>query len=385
VLLLATESQNNALLDYTAEGCKTNSPLREILEKLHISQPKINKIQAIYESEAQELENNALDITHKRYSLPIKPGEDINFNTAWRLLQSGDLPKSQVFKLCASAEVRKHKSIVTNQRDLYGNNARLQNMNYEFIKFCAEGYRNETENNRILLKNINNGKLWFLPYNHMLTKQYIRGLIAKFSKLKNKGLGVTLTLKNSPYRSVYQDRVKATKCFDKLMKRIRRHCAKNGLRLGDYFGVIEIGDPPRLLKNGWVTVGFNTHIHVIFYNLPWISHKWLQNAWLEITGDSQNVFVSNRNQKAKNYVIKYLSKALKGDLTPTVVLNWACGKRMWISSNHLFEKQEKENTVVEVCSPWIVIGLVNSSYVGQFEVIEEEKPPPIEVNEWLHS
>jgi len=362
----------DTLLDYTPEGCKTNSSLRVKTVKI----PKIKKINAIYLDEALEIQNNACLITRKDYSLKFSQGEEINFNNAWRLFQNGELPKSQVFKLCAGSAVRKPKSYPCSQLDLHGDNTRKPIMDYDFIKFCADGYINETENKRILLKHIENNNLRFIPYTHMLTKRYTRRLLAKFGKLKHEGLGVTLTLRNSPDNSVYYDRCRATKHFDTLMNRIRRHCAKHGFDVGAYFGVVEIGDPPRLLDNGYITIGFNVHIHVIFYNLPWVEHKWLQNAWHEITGDSLNVFVSKRSQKAKKYIIKYLSKGLRGDLSPTMVLNWACGKRMWISSNHLFE--EKKEIIIIPESMWEIVGLVDCSYIGVFEVIEE-KPPPLEV------
>ena len=354
------------LLDNTPEGRKTNSTLRE--KKLR---------QTIDADLAIELLQTAKEITHRKYELPEDLKDGCTFNDAWRLAQWGDIPPGQVWKLAAAAEVRKPKyELVQNQIRLDGKPLRIPIFDYGTLKRYAELYKENVDHNRILLQDTEGRKLRFIPYTHVLSERYIIALLCKFHKHLHEGLGVTLTLRNTPESSIYENRKRLTSCFNVLLGRIRRHCEENGLKMGRYFWIAEIGNPPKQLKNGKMSIGYMTHLHVIFYDLPFLSQEWISQAWYEITGDSKNVWVSPRNVRAKRYVEKYLTKALKGDLTPTLVCNWACHTRVWGTSRDFFEKTEKEEYA---SGEWIVIGIVTIDLEGVYEIDDGSDYMPVDL------
>lgn len=101
-----------------------------------------------------------------------------------------------------------------------------------------------------------------------------------------------------------------TKCMQKLAKRWHR----------------DLGERPEFLRTTELTKQGTPHIHLVLPDRPYLLEQsffsWLRRTWLEITGDSHIVHISDRDglhrgakvetlHKCLRYVLKYVTKAFK--------------------------------------------------------------------------
>jgi len=256
-------------------------------------------------------------------------------------------PPTQFYKDLALSEIRKPRYSYDKDK----------------IMYCANNYCQETKHMRLVFHNVTRDKLIFSPYTHMLMDKYSGKLYHKFSGLKWDGVGITLTLKSDPGRSVYWDIKRMYDYFRRFMQRLKRELPHFKI---DYLKVMEIG------KNTGVV-----HLHVVIFGINYIPQGWVRDTWRDITKDSYVVWVSPRNKKAKDYISKYFFKTMKGKLDPSLAQIWASRNRSWSASRGLFERlSEINDPEINVSGDLIEIwGLWFGDREGIYK-IEWEKPPP---------
>lgn len=235
----------------------------------------------------------------------------------------------------------------------------------------SDEYVEEVKNNRILLVGSNAAgevkRVGFVKEEGLMTVAYNKELYRQFKYLDAwEGVGITLTLNCQPFNSVFNDETRIKASWAVLHRRIQRYLPEWE---GNYFLVMEIGSENHMV-----------HLHIILFGLELIPHWWLKKEWFDITGDSFIVWCSapKSPQRAKDYVRKYLCKAMKGDIPLGIRMTWASGKRVWSASRGLFTKLEElkgerdkdgNDDDIEPLS-WSVYLLLNCSTVGFYDFDE---------------
>jgi hypothetical protein len=205
-------------------------------------------------------------------------------------------------------------------------------MNMEKIRDCAYRYAYLMDEKRLVFHGIDekgNKYLRFERMAHMLDIRYWRGLRVRLSKMRMKGMGVTLTLRCDSRESIYNDRKRISYCWNRMLLFL------HGL-LGEfeYFKMSEYGE-----NNGMV------HLHVFIKGIEPPKnvrefqelHRAISDAWHEITGDSFEVRISKMKQHADRYFMKYIIKNTQKEFTNSLILAWACGLRVWSCSRGFWD------------------------------------------------
>jgi len=131
--------------------------------------------------------------------------------------------------------------------------------------------------------------------------------------------------------------------------------------------------------------GYYYHYHLII-DMPYISQKWLSEAWLGVTGESKVIDIRSLERTDKrgkrrvlNYVLKYVTKPMKIDETKQDVYDLYAreiyGKHLVESRGllHLINGGNSSMNMCPVCGEKLVfLGLEENEEV----MYDQTKPPP---------
>jgi hypothetical protein len=205
-------------------------------------------------------------------------------------------------------------------------------MNMVMIRDCAYRYAYLMDEKRLVFSGEDekgNRYLRFEKMAHMLDIRYWRGLKVRLSKIRMKGMGLTLTLRCDSNQSVYSDRKRISSCWNRMRLFLNR-------LLGDfeYFMMSEYGEDNKMV-----------HLHIFMKGVepPRTTrefrdlHRAISEKWREITGDSYGVWISKMKRRADRYFMKYILKNTQKEFTDSLILAWACGLRVWTCSRSFWD------------------------------------------------
>lgn len=248
-----------------------------------------------------------------------------------------------------------------------------KNVNFERIKSLAFYYAKDKEKAKIVCRRQRLGQpeeFLFLPNKNMFQPRYISDQLKKFSNLPP-AIGFSLSLKYNNDQSLKFSDDKIDDCFETLIKKLNKKFEKKIVFLRSK----EIG------KRG---LGNMLHLHIAAFNLfkefdnSLESAKKLQRIikkiWHKITGDSFEVRVSIRGQKASSYLLKYYQKELKGEFTKTIISLWALGSRVFTTSTNFLEDIAEIEDLLEAWvesqgTGWEFLGILfDCEITGHFDM-----------------
>jgi hypothetical protein len=205
-------------------------------------------------------------------------------------------------------------------------------MSMEKIQDCAYRYAYLMGEKRLVFHGIDekgNKYLRFERMAHMLDIRYWRGLRVRLSKIRMRGMGLTLTLRCDGNARVYEDRKRISSCWNRMRSFLKR-------LLGDfdYFLMTEYGSDRQMVHLHVFIKGIEPPRHVKeFRDL----HATISDAWHTVTGDSYTVWISKMKQYADRYFMKYIIKNTQKEFTDSLTLAWACGFRVWSCSRSFWD------------------------------------------------
>jgi len=205
-------------------------------------------------------------------------------------------------------------------------------MNMEKIRDCAYRYAYLMDEKRLVFHGEDergNRYLRFEKMAHMLDIRYWRGLRVRLSRIRLKGMGITLTLRCDSRESVYNDRKRISSCWNRMRSFLQRLLGEF-----EYFIMTEYGE-----DNGMV------HLHIFIKGIEPPRHvkefrdlyMAISDAWYGITGDSYKVWISRMKQHADRYFMKYIIKNTQKEFTDSLILAWSCGMRVWTCSRGFWD------------------------------------------------
>jgi hypothetical protein len=211
-------------------------------------------------------------------------------------------------------------------------------MDMEKIRDCAYRYAYLMNEKRLVfLGEDDNGNkyLRFERMAHMLDMRYWDGLRKRLSRIRMKGMGLTLTMRCDENTSVYEDRKRISSCWNKMRLFLQRKF--RGLV---FFMMSEYGENMRMV-----------HLHIFIKGLEpprtvkefQDLHRDISDAWHRITGDSYNVWISRMKRRADRYFMKYILKATSKGFTDSLILAWACGLRVWTCSRGFWDSYTSQS------------------------------------------
>jgi hypothetical protein len=234
-------------------------------------------------------------------------------------------------------------------------------MNIGKIRDCAYRYAYLMDEKRLVFSGEDekgNRYLRFERMANMLDLRYWRGLRVRLSRIRLKGMGITLTLRCDSEGSVYNDRKRISASWNRMRLFLKR-------LLGDfeYFIMSEYGSDNDMV-----------HLHVFIKGIepPKDAKKFrelygaISDAWYGITGDSYKVWISRMKKYADRYFMKYIIKNTQKEFTDSLILAWSCGMRVWTCSRGFWNSYashalDEFDAVVEdtaVSIEWELLGVI---------------------------
>lgn len=271
------------------------------------------------------------------------------------------------------------------------------------VRECADAYKRLMNRKRLVFKHVHHNEdgsktqmMKFVRPVHMLDENYWKRHLVRLDRIESWwGMGITLTLRASPVGSVYDDILKVKRCWNVMRGYLSRHPYIRG-RSGDpgrfdYFAVVEVGSENRMVHLHVLVFGASPpgcgerswwcrhdHLHEIegVGNAFRCLHRDISDKWLDITGDSKVVWLSSSSVQAKNYVLKYLTKGVRGgELSDSLYLVWASGRRVWSCSRGLLDILSGYDELpddVATLDRWVFLGVYEIESASDLELLDAE-------------
>lgn len=245
--------------------------------------------------------------------------------------------------------------------------------NADVIKNIADAYRCDVKEKKLIVANMNTGKINKLPYFTRFSEKYAEMQTEKIMRAVrfDSAMFLTLTIDPKKFSSLRNAYVGMRRAWHRLYssmvlasKRSSKYMNEDIIRNwnGEYFLSVEM-QPEKTNA---------PHLHIVLNCCTWLNADWVRAEWESAGTFIRTDKVINNRGHVVSYLIKYMKKSMSDGNVPklTPALLWALRARSFSGSKGIFNSGRKINFNKEV-SFWVFMGCYYVEICEKWDHLED--------------